>query len=208
MSVTSSPTRPARSPTLVLNEEDTELQAFLAAAQREAQEKWRRLREEKVTGSVVTERKAVKEEEVDEKGVDAVVEVQKEVTPKVEPRPCKVTVRMVAGLPCGCEMIPVILVLKKRPVEPVVVESSRKRRKVVQSPVMVDSDSDSIPVCQPQPNAPNAVACDRCHVVRQSCSFLWKSKRARVKTPPSESKSVGVKGEMRELRFAIEELTE
>ncbi|KAJ3779999.1 hypothetical protein GGU10DRAFT_337541 [Lentinula aff. detonsa] len=107
MSTTSSPTRPARSPTPVLNEEDTELQAFLAAAQREAQEKWRRLREEKATGSVVIERKDVEGDEVVEKGVDAVVEVQKEVVPKVEPKPRKVTVRMVVGLPRGREMIPV-----------------------------------------------------------------------------------------------------
>ncbi|KAJ3792489.1 hypothetical protein GGU11DRAFT_749976 [Lentinula aff. detonsa] len=223
MSTTSSPTRPARSPTPVLNEEDTEIQAFLAAAQREAQEKWRRLREEKAMGSIVIEQKDVEEDEVVEKGVNAVVKVQKEVVPKVELKPRKVTIRMVAGLPRGREMIPVIPVLKKRPVEPVAAESSHKRRKVVQSPVMVDSGSDSIPVpvprpcehcvcsdqvCRPQPNAPNAVACDRCHVARQSCSFLRKSRRARVKTPPSESELVGVKGEMRELRFAIKELTE
>ncbi|KAJ3791533.1 hypothetical protein GGU11DRAFT_812716 [Lentinula aff. detonsa] len=126
---------------------------------------------------------------------------------------------MVAGLPRNCEVIP-----KGRNVAgPEVAESSRKRRRVVPSLILVDSDSDSIStpfphpcercvrsdqVCRPQPHAPNAVACDCCHVARQSCSFLRKSKRSRIKTPPSESESVGMKGEMKELRFTIEELTE
>ncbi|KAJ3791699.1 hypothetical protein GGU11DRAFT_751246 [Lentinula aff. detonsa] len=81
MSTTSSPARPARSPTPVLKEEDAELQAFLAAEQREAQEKWRRLREEKASGNIVDERKVVEED------VDGVVEVEKEIVPKVEPKP-------------------------------------------------------------------------------------------------------------------------
>ncbi|KAJ3779602.1 hypothetical protein GGU10DRAFT_382185 [Lentinula aff. detonsa] len=49
MSTTSSPTRPVHSPTLVNNEEEAELQAFLAAAQHEAQEKWGRLRAAKMS---------------------------------------------------------------------------------------------------------------------------------------------------------------
>ncbi|KAJ3791333.1 hypothetical protein GGU11DRAFT_761689, partial [Lentinula aff. detonsa] len=114
----------------------------------------------------------------------------------------------------------IILIPKKRRnvVDTEVAESSRKRRKVVQSPVTVDTDSDSIPVpfprpcercvcgdqvCRPQANAPNAVACERCHLARQSCSFLQKSKKSRVRSPPNESD----RGEQRELRFAIEELT-
>ncbi|KAJ3791701.1 hypothetical protein GGU11DRAFT_826568, partial [Lentinula aff. detonsa] len=99
MSTTLSSARPARSPTPVLNEEDAELQAFLAAAQREAQEKWRRLREEKASGNVVDERKVVEEKEVVEEDVDGVVEVEKEIVPKVEPKPRKEVLKMVAGMP-------------------------------------------------------------------------------------------------------------
>ncbi|KAJ3791998.1 hypothetical protein GGU11DRAFT_812624 [Lentinula aff. detonsa] len=208
MSTTSSPARPARSPTPIQDQEEVELQAYLAAAHREAQEKWRRLREEKASGTVADERKIVEEKEV----VEEDVEVEKEVVLKVEPRPRKVAIKMVAGVPRSREVIP------KRKVEPVVAEPSRKKRKVVQSPVIVDTDSDSIPVsfprpcercvrgnqiCRLQPNAPNAVACERCHVARQSCSFLWKSKKTRVRSPPNESD----REEKRELRYAIKELT-
>ncbi|KAJ3791340.1 hypothetical protein GGU11DRAFT_752024 [Lentinula aff. detonsa] len=127
---------------------------------------------------------------------------------------------MVAGLPRSREVIPIILIPKKRRnvVDTEVAELSRKRRKVVQSPVIVDTNSDSIPVpfprpcercirgdqvCRPQANAPNAVACERCHLAWQSCSFLQKSKKSRVRSPPNESD----REEQRELRFAIEELT-
>ncbi|KAJ3791938.1 hypothetical protein GGU11DRAFT_750821 [Lentinula aff. detonsa] len=157
MSTTSSPACPARSLSLVLNEEEAELQAYLAAAQREAQEKWKRLRKEKALGGGACERKIVEEKGVVEEHVDDVVEEETEVIPKVEPRPRKVVPKMVAGLPRSREVIPMILIPKKRcnVVEVEVVESSRKRRKVVQSPVVVDSDSDSIPVPFPRP-------CERC----------------------------------------------
>ncbi|KAJ3791651.1 hypothetical protein GGU11DRAFT_761424 [Lentinula aff. detonsa] len=92
-------------------------------------------------------------------------------------------------------------------VEPEVAESSRKRCKGTSAAIIVDSDSDSLQVPFPNP-CDHCIHGDQCHVARQSCSFLRKSKRSRVKTPPSESESVGVKGEMRELRFVIEELTE
>ncbi|KAJ3779477.1 hypothetical protein GGU10DRAFT_337989, partial [Lentinula aff. detonsa] len=197
MSTTSSPARPVRSPTPVLNKEDVELQAFLAAAQREAQEKWEKLRAAKTSGVVG---KVVEGEAgvvgLKENVVEGVAEEEEEVVLKI------------------------ILIPKKRRnvVETEVVESSRKRRKVVQSPVIVDTDSDSIPVpfprpcercirgdqvCRPQANAPNAVACERCHLARQSCSFLQKSKKLRVRSPPNESD----REEQRELRFTIEELT-
>ncbi|KAJ3780341.1 hypothetical protein GGU10DRAFT_380769 [Lentinula aff. detonsa] len=200
MSTTSSPALPARSPTPVQDQEEVELQA--------------RLREEKASGTVADERKIVEEKEV----VEEDVEVETEVVPKVEPRPRKVAIKMVAGVPRSREVIPIISIPKKRKVEPVVAEPSRKKRKVVQSPVMVDTDSDSIlvpfsrpcercirgdQVCRPQPNAPNAVACDRCHVARQSCSFLRKLKKTRVRSPPNESD----REEKRELHYAIEELT-
>ncbi|KAJ3791656.1 hypothetical protein GGU11DRAFT_812697 [Lentinula aff. detonsa] len=99
-----------------------------------------------------------------------------------------------------------------------VAESSRKKRKGNSAAIIVDSDSDSLQVpfpnpcdrcvrgdqvCRPQPHAPNAVACDQCHVARQSCSFLRKSKRTRVRSPSSESD----REEKRELCHAIEELT-
>ncbi|KAJ3791465.1 hypothetical protein GGU11DRAFT_751749 [Lentinula aff. detonsa] len=140
MSTTLSPARPARSPTPVQDQEEVELQAYLAAAHREAQEKWRRLRKEKASGTVADERKIVEEKDV----VEEDVEVEKEVVPKVEPRPRKVAIKMVAGVPRSREVIAIISILKKRKVEPVVAESSRKKRKVVQSPVVVDTDSNSI----------------------------------------------------------------
>ncbi|KAJ3795990.1 hypothetical protein GGU11DRAFT_790142 [Lentinula aff. detonsa] len=146
-------------------------------------------------------------------------EVEREIVLKVEPPSKKLVTRMIAVGPRSQEVIP-----KRRVVVDVEdAGSSHKRRRMVPTSIVMDSDSDSLPipfphpcehcvrgdqVCRPQPNAPNAVACDRCHLARQSCSFLRKSKRSRVKTPPSELESVGVKGEMRELRFAIEELTE
>ncbi|KAJ3981363.1 hypothetical protein F5890DRAFT_1556869 [Lentinula detonsa] len=135
MSSTSSPACPVRSPTPVLNEEDAELQALLTLipferdinqglflsdlyrltisipAKREAQEKWRKLREEKATGDVVNEQKVVEEEEVTGKDVDAMVKVKKEVVLKVEPKPRKIAIKMVAGLPRGREMIPISLSL-------------------------------------------------------------------------------------------------
>ncbi|KAJ3780352.1 hypothetical protein GGU10DRAFT_380759 [Lentinula aff. detonsa] len=152
MSTTSSPTRPAPSFTPVLNDEDTELQAFLAAAKRKVQEKWEKLRVAKMSGV---------EEKVGEDGgntVEAkgnakedVVEVEKEVVPKIEAKPRKVVMRMVAGLPRNREVIP-----KRRNVADLeVAESSRKKQKVVRSPVVVDTDSDSIPVPFPRP-------CERC----------------------------------------------
>ncbi|KAJ3791960.1 hypothetical protein GGU11DRAFT_750781 [Lentinula aff. detonsa] len=218
MSTTSSPTCPARSPTPVLNNEDADLQAFLAAAQRKAQDKWRRLHEEKESGNVVAERTVVGEKEV----IEDVVAGEKEVVPKVEPRPWKVAIKMVAGMPRSREVIPIISIPKKRKVEPVVAESSRKKRKGNLAVIIVDSDSDSLPipfpnackrcvhgdqVCRPQPHAPNAVACDRCHVARQSCSFLRKVRKPRARSPPSEAETTGMKEEMRELRIAVEELT-
>ncbi|KAJ3791755.1 hypothetical protein GGU11DRAFT_825116 [Lentinula aff. detonsa] len=219
MSATSSPARPARSLSPVLNEEEAELQAYLAAAQREAQEKWKRLREEKALGGGAGEHKIVEEKGVVEEHVDDVVGEETEVVPKVESRPRKVASKMVAGLPRSREVIPIILIPKKcrNVVEVEVAESSRKRRKVVQSPVVVDSDSDSIPVpfprpcercirgnqvCRPQPNAPNVVACERCHLAWQSCSFLQKSKKSQVRSPPNESDWE----EKRELCHAIKEL--
>ncbi|KAJ3779876.1 hypothetical protein GGU10DRAFT_381592 [Lentinula aff. detonsa] len=120
MSTTSSPARPARSPTPVQDQEEVELQAYLAAAHREAHEKWRRLRKEKASGTVADERKIVEEKEV----VEEDVEVEKEVVPKVEPRPRKVAIKMVAGVPRSCEVIPIISIPKKHKVEPVVAEPS------------------------------------------------------------------------------------
>ncbi|KAJ3780225.1 hypothetical protein GGU10DRAFT_337345 [Lentinula aff. detonsa] len=111
MSTTSSPAHPVRSPTPVLNEEDVELQAFLAAAQREAQEKWEKLQAAKTSGVVgkVVEGEAgvvgLKENVVG--GVAE--EEEEEVVPKVEPRPRKVVAKMVAGLPRSREVIPVSL---------------------------------------------------------------------------------------------------
>ncbi|KAJ3781135.1 hypothetical protein GGU10DRAFT_379851 [Lentinula aff. detonsa] len=161
MSTTSSPTHPARSPSPVLNEEEAELQAYLAAAQREAQEKWKRLREEKTLGGGADERKIVEEKEI----VEEDVEVEKEVVPKAEPRPRKVAIKMVAGVPRSREVIPIIAIPKKCKVEPVVAESSQKKRKVVQSPVMVDTDSDSILV-------PFSRPCERCVRGDQAELFL------------------------------------
>ncbi|KAJ3791695.1 hypothetical protein GGU11DRAFT_812685 [Lentinula aff. detonsa] len=111
MSTTSSPARPVRSPTPVLNKEDVELQAFLAAAQREAQEKWEKLRAAKtsgVVGKVVEGEAGVVGSK--ENVVEGVAEEEEEVVPKI------------------------ILIPKKRRnvVETEVAESSRKRRKVVQ----------------------------------------------------------------------------
>ncbi|KAJ3780477.1 hypothetical protein GGU10DRAFT_380587 [Lentinula aff. detonsa] len=169
MSTTSSPTRPARSPTPILNEEDTELQAFLAAAKREAQEKWEKLRAMRVSGVVekaLTEGEEVVGVKVNiEKDIDDVIGEEEEVVPKVEPKPRKVVTRMITGMPCGREMIPVIPVLKKRRIKPMVAESSRKKRKVVQSPVVVDSDSNSIPIPFPRP-------CKRCVCGDQAELFL------------------------------------
>ncbi|KAJ3780340.1 hypothetical protein GGU10DRAFT_380774 [Lentinula aff. detonsa] len=90
MSTTSSPACPVHSPTPVLNEEDAELQAFLVAMKREAQEKWEKLRAVKTSG-------------VD---VDAIMGVDEEVVPKVEPKPRKMITRMVAEIPRSCGMIP------------------------------------------------------------------------------------------------------
>ncbi|KAJ3792684.1 hypothetical protein GGU11DRAFT_802405 [Lentinula aff. detonsa] len=113
---------------------------------------------------------------------------------------------MVVGVPRSCEVIP------KRKVEPIVAESSRKKRKGNSAAIIVDSDSDSLPipfpnacercvcgdqVCRPQPHAPNA-----------SCSFLRKVRKPRARSPPSEAETMGMKEEMRELRFAVEELTD
>ncbi|KAJ3780206.1 hypothetical protein GGU10DRAFT_381021 [Lentinula aff. detonsa] len=153
MSTASSPTRPAHSPTPVLNEEDAELQAFLAAAQREAQEKWRRLREEKASGNVVDERKVVGEKEVVEEDVDDVVVGEKKVILKVEPRPRKVAIKMVAGMPRSREVIPIISIPKKCHIAVVleVAESSRKRRKGASAAIIVNLDSDSLPVPFPNP---------------------------------------------------------
>ncbi|KAJ3779503.1 hypothetical protein GGU10DRAFT_337965 [Lentinula aff. detonsa] len=112
MSTTSSPTRPARSPTPVLNDEDADLQAFLAAAKREAQEKWEKLRAAKTSG---VEEKAGEDGggPVEAKGnaEEEVVEVEEEIVPKIEARPRKVVTRMVAGLPHNREVIPVSLLL-------------------------------------------------------------------------------------------------
>ncbi|KAJ3779667.1 hypothetical protein GGU10DRAFT_382042 [Lentinula aff. detonsa] len=134
MSATWSPACPARSLSPVLNEEEAELQAYLAAAQREAQEKWKRLREEKALGGGAGECKIVEEKGVVEEHVDDVVGEETEVVPKVESRPQKVASKMVAGLPRSREVIPIILIPKKRRnvVEVEVAESSHKRRKVVQ----------------------------------------------------------------------------
>ncbi|KAJ3781134.1 hypothetical protein GGU10DRAFT_379859 [Lentinula aff. detonsa] len=148
MSATSSPTCPVRSPTPVLNEDGAELQAFLAAAKRKAQEKWEKLRATKASGvveKVITEGEEVVGVKVNvEKDVDDVIGEEEEVVPKVEPKPHKVATKMIAGMPRGHEMIP-----------PMVAESNREKRKVVQSPVVVDMDSDSILVPFPRP-------CERC----------------------------------------------
>ncbi|KAJ3779934.1 hypothetical protein GGU10DRAFT_337600 [Lentinula aff. detonsa] len=111
MSSTSSPARPVQSLSLVLVEENVGLQAFLAATKREAQEKWEKLRavktsevEEKVAGPGG---EVFEAQEVVGKGIEEVVEVETEVVPKVEPRPRKVAIKMVAGLPRSCEVIPV-----------------------------------------------------------------------------------------------------
>ncbi|KAJ3792642.1 hypothetical protein GGU11DRAFT_760594 [Lentinula aff. detonsa] len=128
MSATSSPTRPIHSPTPVLNEDDAELQAFLAAAKHEAQEKWEKLRATKTSGvveKVITEGEEVIGMKV--KDIDDVIREEEEVVPKVEPKPCKVVTKMIAGMPRGHEMIPVIPVLKKRRIKPMVAESSHKK---------------------------------------------------------------------------------
>ncbi|KAJ3784262.1 hypothetical protein GGU10DRAFT_376926 [Lentinula aff. detonsa] len=209
MSTTSSPMHPACSATPVLNEEDVQLQAFLVAAKREAQEKWERLRLAKA--SEVVERVGGEGSEtiVAEGNVqEDVAEVEKEVILKIEARPRKVITRMVAGFPRSREVIPI-----KRRITIVsgVAESSRKRRKGASAAIIVNSDSDSLPVpfpnpcerclhgdqvCHPQPHAPNAVACDQCHVARQSCSFLQKVRKLRVRSPPSEAEVTGMKEEM------------
>ncbi|KAJ3779896.1 hypothetical protein GGU10DRAFT_337633 [Lentinula aff. detonsa] len=99
-------------PTPVLNEEDAELQAFLAAAKREAQEKWEKLRATKTSG---VEEKVGGDggETIEAKGnvEEDVVEVEKEIVPKIEARPRKVVTRMVAGLPRNRKVIPVSLLL-------------------------------------------------------------------------------------------------
>ncbi|KAJ3792481.1 hypothetical protein GGU11DRAFT_749985 [Lentinula aff. detonsa] len=147
MSTTSSPTRPARSVTLVFNEEDVELQAFLAAAKRKAQEKREKLWLAKT--SEVVER--VGGEEGKTIGAEGnvkedVVEVGKEIIPKIEARPRKVVTGMVAGLPCSREVIPIISIPKKRRITVMsgVAESSRKRRKGSSAAIIVDSHSDSL----------------------------------------------------------------
>ncbi|KAJ3785640.1 hypothetical protein GGU10DRAFT_375592 [Lentinula aff. detonsa] len=131
MSATSSPTRPVHSPTPVLNEDDAELRAFLAAAKREAQEKWEKLRVTKTSGvveKVITEGEEVVGVKVNvEKDIDDVIGEEEEVVPKVEPKPCKVVTKMIAGMPRGRDMIPVIPVLKKRRIKPMVAESSHKK---------------------------------------------------------------------------------
>ncbi|KAJ3794853.1 hypothetical protein GGU11DRAFT_810926 [Lentinula aff. detonsa] len=115
MSTTSSPARPVRFPTPVLNKEDVELQVFLAAAQRKAQEKWEKLWAAKtsgVVGKVVEGEAGVVGSK--ENVVEGVAEEEEEVIPKVEPRPRKVVAKMVAGLPRSREVIPIILIPKKR----------------------------------------------------------------------------------------------
>ncbi|KAJ3795103.1 hypothetical protein GGU11DRAFT_879388, partial [Lentinula aff. detonsa] len=120
MSTTSSPTRPVRSPTLVNNEEEAELQAFLAAAQHEAQEKWGRLRAAKMSevAAQVAGVGAVVENAVIE-NMEVVSEKEERVVVlKVEPPHKKFVTRMVAiGPHPGREVIPVILIPKKRKVE-------------------------------------------------------------------------------------------
>ncbi|KAJ3791969.1 hypothetical protein GGU11DRAFT_761151 [Lentinula aff. detonsa] len=136
MSSTSSPTRPVRSLPPVNNEEEAELQVFLVATKRKAQEKWEKLQGVKASGVVGTvvggEDEIIKAKEVVVKDQDNIVEVDEEVIPKVESRPRKVVTKMVAGLPRGCKVILIILIPKKRctAVDPEVVELSRKRQKV------------------------------------------------------------------------------
>ncbi|KAJ3791982.1 hypothetical protein GGU11DRAFT_750738 [Lentinula aff. detonsa] len=198
MSTTLSPARPARSPTPVLNEEDAELQAFLAAAQREAHKKWRRLREEKVSGNVVDGWKVVEKTAVVEEDVGGEVEVEKEeIIPKVKPRPQKAVNKMVAGLPHGSG---IILVPKKRRnvVEAEVAESSQKRQKVVQILTPTPSPSPFLVPANDAFVATRFVALSLMLTMR-----LLKSKRSRVRSPPNESDWE----EKRELCHAIEELT-
>ncbi|KAJ3780299.1 hypothetical protein GGU10DRAFT_337283 [Lentinula aff. detonsa] len=112
MSITSSPAHPVQSPTSVLDEEDVELQAFLAAAKREAQEKWEKLRLVKM--SEVVERVGGEGgETIEAQGnvEEDVIGVEKEIIPKIEARPRKVVARMVAGLPRNREVIAVSLLL-------------------------------------------------------------------------------------------------
>ncbi|KAJ3780491.1 hypothetical protein GGU10DRAFT_380567 [Lentinula aff. detonsa] len=94
MSPTPSPTCPEHSPTPVHDEEESELQAFLAAAKREAQEKWEKLQ-------------AARTWEVVEKEADDSIYIKWEVVPKVESKPQKVITKMVAEMPRTRGMIPV-----------------------------------------------------------------------------------------------------
>ncbi|KAJ3792474.1 hypothetical protein GGU11DRAFT_812467 [Lentinula aff. detonsa] len=127
MSTTSSPTRPVRSPTPVNNEEEAELQAFLAVAQREAHEKWEKLRAAKVSGVVETVGGGEGEvmEDAVRKGIEVISEKEERVVvPKVEPPSKKFVMRMVAIGPRPSQEV-----ILKRKAEPVAGESSRKRRK-------------------------------------------------------------------------------
>ncbi|KAJ3780848.1 hypothetical protein GGU10DRAFT_380158 [Lentinula aff. detonsa] len=170
MSTTSSPVRPAHSPSPILNEEEAELQAYLAAAHREAQEKWRRLREEKALENVADEREIVEEKEVEGKEIEDVVEVKKEVAPKVEPRPRKVAIKMVVGMPRSREVILI-----------------------------------RIPFPSPSPMPANiAFVVIRSAGLNHTLPTQW---LPRARSPPSEAETTGMKEEMRELRFAVEELT-
>ncbi|KAJ3792366.1 hypothetical protein GGU11DRAFT_812505, partial [Lentinula aff. detonsa] len=187
MSATSSPTHPTRITPPVNDDGGEEFQAFLAKAQREAREKWEQLRSEKDV------EKPVEDTVVGGVGeLDITEGVEREIVPKVEAPRKKLVTRMIAVGPHNRE---VISIPKKRRevIDAEEAGSSRKRRRMILTSIVVGSDSDSLPlpfphpcercmrgdqVCRPQPNAPNVVACDRCHLARQSCSFLRKSKRS------------------------------
>ncbi|KAJ3780559.1 hypothetical protein GGU10DRAFT_337072 [Lentinula aff. detonsa] len=155
MSTTLSPTRPVCSPTPVNNKEEAELQAFLAVAQREAHEKWEKLRAAKTSGVVETVGGGEGEvmEDAVRKGIEVVSEKEERVVvPKVEPPSKKFVMHMVAiGPRPSQEVILVILIPKKQKAEPVAGESSRKRHKGTSVAIIVNSDSDSLPIPFPNP---------------------------------------------------------
>ncbi|KAJ3792257.1 hypothetical protein GGU11DRAFT_750284 [Lentinula aff. detonsa] len=67
-----------------------------------------------VDKAVGEEAEIVKAKEVIVKDQDDIVEVNEEVVPKVESRPCKVITKMVAEVPRSRMVIPIISIPKKR----------------------------------------------------------------------------------------------
>ncbi|KAJ3793812.1 hypothetical protein GGU11DRAFT_759667 [Lentinula aff. detonsa] len=104
MSTTLSPARQAHSNSPTIVEGDAGLQAFLAAAQQEAQENWEVMHAQNAPKMV--EKVVVDQGEVIEKDAEAVMEFEQEVVHKVKPPSRKLMTHMVVVVPCpSCEVI-------------------------------------------------------------------------------------------------------